>query len=190
MKYLIILTQLVLFSPLLAQMSDYFIPAGFNNPFLKSGQFVTSLYYFQSAGETSILEDSKTRSAERNINFTGLLGLTDHLTFRTDIAVYPKQTVYEIISGGSGSDKETLNIAPSLTLSYRPINNLEIFGNFDYRNFTRESGEKSRYQDVIVGVDNEGNPVYERQLYSYTSPDYSVKSNSITIGISYLGKFW
>ncbi len=104
------------FSAIHAQTLDYFVPAGFNNPFLKSGQFIAGLFYDQSR-TTMSFENEESANSSKRWQFIGYLGLIDGLTLRADLSLYPKQTVYEITSGGAGETENTSYLRPNIALS-------------------------------------------------------------------------
>jgi len=189
MRTLLLMFCAMSLSPLQAQSLDYYIPAGFNNPMLKSGQFITSLYYTHS-GSTTDVEEMITENSTKNWQFVGYLGLAEGFTLRADIGFYPEQTASEITSGGAGEQKHTFHLRPDIILSYRPTSTLEIFGNFSYGKYTQQIGPRSVYQDVPVGVNPDGSYIYERRLVTQTGFDVDIKFTSIRMGISYYGNLW
>ena len=58
-------------------------PVGYQNPFLKSGQFISNLY-FNSYRNTTDYELGDSNLGEYGINLSGYLGLTDFLTVSTN----------------------------------------------------------------------------------------------------------
>ena len=189
MRALVLMFCVMSLSALHAQSLDYYIPAGFNNPLLKSGQFITSLYYTESKSVHDYA-DGGTENSSKNWQFVGYLGLAEGLTLRADLGFYPEQTISEITSGGAGEDKQTFHLRPDIVLSYRPTSTLEIFGNFSYGMFTQQNGPRSLYQDVPVGVNPDGSYIYERRLVTQPGWDVDIKFTSIRMGISYYGTIW
>ncbi len=189
MRAFVLLFCAISLSALQAQSLDYYIPAGFTNPLLKSGQFITSLYYTQSRSITDYADQGTERS-DKNWQFTGYVGLAEGLTLRADLGFYPEQTISEITSGGSGEDKRTFYLRPDIVLSYRPTGTLEIFGNFSYGKYTQQIGPRSLYQDVPVGVNPDGSYIYERRLVTQPGWDTDIKFTSIRMGISNYGNLW
>lgn len=190
MKQKTMIICLILYAGLTAQSLDYYIPAGFNNPFLKSGQFITTFNYYQ---HRSVMDNQEQESANlsKNWQFSGYLGLIDGFTLRADLSFYPSQTVSEIVSGGAGESNHTSYISPTIVLSYRPTGTLEIFGDLTYSNYTRQQGPRTYYQDVPVGVNPDGSLIYERRPVTQPAlPDMDIKYTSIRMGISYYGNLW
>ena len=184
------LYMFIISSTIFGQINDIYIPAGFNNPFLKSGKFITSLYYYNynSGFEYGGQEDKLTNY---NLNLVGYLGLTDQITLKTNIVYSPTQTYSKITKGGVGEDKSDLYLSPQIVLSYRPSNSIEIFGDFFYQNQTVVMGNKSVYQDVPIGVDGNGNIIYEKRLITQPSLGNSIsKTTTFRMGISYFGNLW
>ena len=177
-------------STVFGQITDIYIPAGFNNPLLKSGNFITSLYYYNS-NTLSEYDDREDKLANYNFNLVGYIGVTDQITLKTIFVYSPAQTYSEITKGGMGEDKSKSYLSPQIVLSYRPSNSIEIFGDFFYQKQTREFGDKSFYQDVPVGVDDQGNIIYEKQLVTqYSAGSSNYRTTAVKIGISYIGNLW
>ncbi len=181
---------LIMSSSLLSQNFQYYIPAGFTNPLLKSGEFISSLYYFNDQIQTK-QDISKIQYSRKDINFLGYLGITDNITLKTRFIISPSQTVQEVIEGGVGEKTNNFSFSPEITLSYRPKANLEIFSSVYYSDQTIQIGEQGFYDEVPVGVDSTGNVIYERRLVSQAvQPDLKSKNTTFFIGFSYIGKLW
>jgi hypothetical protein len=172
------------------QVMDIYIPAGFNTPFLKSGKFITSLYYYNT-NTVSEYGDQENQLANYNLNLVAYVGLTDQMTLKTNFIYTPAQTFSEILAGGMGKDKLESYFSPQFVLAYRPTKSIEIFGDYFYQSQTRVIGDKSLYQDVPVGVDGDGNIIYERQLVAQPGlGNIMTRTTTFRIGISYIGSLW
>jgi len=181
---------LIMSTSLHSQNFQYYIPAGFTNPLLKSGEFVSSLYYFNDQIQTK-QDISKIKYSRNDINFLGYLGITDNITLRTRFIISPPQTIQEVIEGGIGEKTNNFSFSPEITFSYRPKANLEIFSSVFYSDQTIQIGEQGFYDEVPVGVDSTGNVIYERRLVSQAAqPDLKSKNTTFFIGFSYIGKLW
>jgi len=187
----VFLIMLMLFAGLCrSQEYHFFIPAHFQNPLLKSGNFIAGIYYNNQRSDIQ-LEEQVTRNTTKNFTFSGILGITNNLTVRGQLDLYPSQYSSKIVAGGSGGTKNNFYLRPQLVVSYRPVKSVEIFGDVFVRNFSIENGPKSTYQDVPVGVDNEGNIILDRRLV--TQPGYAnteVESLIYKIGVSINGSLW
>jgi hypothetical protein len=181
---------LILSTSLYSQDLQYYIPAGFINPLLKSGEFVSSLYYFHDQIQTE-QDISRIKYSRRDINFLGYLGITDKITLKTRFIISPPQTIQEVIEGGIGEKTSNFSFSPEITFSYRPISNIEIFSSVYYSDQTNQIGEQGYYGEVPVGVDSTGNVIYERRLVTQSAqPDLNSKNTTFFIGFSYIGKLW
>lgn len=83
----------LVFNSLQAIMMDYMIPLGYQSPFLKSGQYVTSLYYYSYNNENESASETlpyMVNHGEYSVNFLGYLGLTDYITLSTRLGIYPE----------------------------------------------------------------------------------------------------
>jgi hypothetical protein len=121
----------------------------------------------------------------------GYLGITDQLTLTTRINYFPEQKI--IWGENSTLDRSiNLNVDPELTLSYRPIEYLEIFGNFDYHQYKTTQNATQVKVLVIVDYDpSTGDPIYEeRTLSSFGHPPFTTTSTIFRIGVTYSGKLW
>ena len=170
---------------------DYYQPAGFANPPLRSGHFLTSVFYSHQLATQTVAE-MKTDRPEKEIILAGYLGLTDFLTLQTNIAIIPDQTILELRDPQVGKDKLKFNIRPQVMLSYRPLSNLEIFGDFYFINQTTDYGEKGTMRDVPVEIDPiTGIPIYEpRLVFQPAGPSIEFESTMIRFGFTYLGTLW
>ena len=174
-----------------AQNIEYYIPAGFANPLLKSGQIITNLYYF--GDQTQIKQDvGKIKLSRYDINFLGYLGLTDKITIKTRFILSPPQTIEEVTGESTGENTKNFSISPELTISYRPKINFELFSSIYYSNQTTNMGERGYYQDVPVGMDPiTGEIIYEKRLMTYPAqPDLNTSEATFILGFSYIGKLW
>ena len=186
----IIITMSVV-SSIQSQDMDYYLPVGFVNPPLRSGHFLTSIFYFNQY-TTITQEGLKTDTPKREISLIGYLGLTDYLTLQTNVTLIPDQTIYKLHHPQAGKDKLEFNIRPQFKLSYRPVSNFEIFGDLYFTDHTTEFGEKSRLQDVVVGIDPiSGDPIIEKTLITQPAlPSLQSQSTVVRFGFTYLGTFW
>jgi len=188
--YTFFLSMFLISSTIFGQTTEIYIPAGFNNPFLKSGKFITSLYYY-NYNSYSAYADREDKSTNYNLNLVGYIGLTDQITLKANFVYSPAQTYSEITEGGMGEDKSKSYLSPQIVLSYRPSNSIEIFGDFYYQKQARELGDKSFYQEVPVGVDEDGNLIYEKRLVTQPGVgSLNYRTTSFKIGISYMGNLW
>ena len=172
-------------------LNEYYIPAGFQNPLLKSGQFISGMYYYHYQ-VASLREGSETTDYSKNINMTGYLGITDRITLRTKFIVSPEQNVQEVTKGGKGTSTSVFNINPQLTVSYRPVNKMEIFSSIDIWNTKNTFGDRTVSEDVPIGIDPEtGEMIYERRtIVQPALPDIKRKGFIFMIGINYCGQLW
>jgi hypothetical protein len=172
------------------QNIEYYVPAGFINPLLKSGQLITSLFYFGDQITTKQDMD-KTKFSSKDINFLGYLGITDKLTLKTRLVLSPPQTIEEFVEGGTGGNKNKFSISPELSLSYRPKINFEIFSSIYYSNKTTQIGERGYYVEMPVVDPNTGNIIYQRVLVTAPArPDLNTTNTTVILGFSYIGKLW
>ena len=173
-----------------AQQLEYMQPVGYQNPLLKSGQFISSLYYFSKQSETEY-SGHNTHFEDNNINFFGYLGLTDFLTLSTRLSIYPSQKIQWETGESTMKRKTDFYINPELTLSYRPIQYLEIFGSFNYRQYTITQGPYSFLQSVPVGIDSTGTVIYEERMAQVDGMDpMDSSSYYLRFGLTYSGKLW
>jgi hypothetical protein len=192
----VVLLIVLISSFCLAQDLQYYRPVGFQNPLLKSGQFISSISYYHSAIEstwdTNDLSYTDTRQSDQYLDMFGYLGLTDNLTINANLNVYPSQIYNEIIKNGSGKNKIKLNVRPNIVLSYRPNANIEIFGNLYYINETRKQGDQTVSGLVPIGYDpNTGEAIYETAFFKRSGlPDLNINGNNFRLGITYIGELW
>jgi hypothetical protein len=166
-------------------------PVGYQNPFLKSGQYIAGLYYYSYQSETEYSNYDR-YSRNNNINLVSYLGLTDYLTISTRIAIYPDQKINWSEGNSTQKRKTNFNINPELTLSYRPVNCLEIFSSFNYRQYTTNEGPYSYLQSVPVGFDSTtGSIIYEEQMFQVEAMDpMKTSSYFFKFGLTYSGRLW
>ena len=165
-------------------------PVGYQNPFLKSGQFISDLYLY-SYRNTIDRELDDTNFGEYSINLSGYLGLTDFLTVSTRLSAYPAQKTAWRSDGADGKREQSFNINPQITLSYRPIAYLEIYGSFDYQQYEITSYPESYYTSVPVGIDSTGQIIYEdRKRIIEAQAPYTTSRYNFRFGLTYSGKLW
>lgn len=130
-------------------------------------------------------------TGNKNFNFNGYLGLTDFLTLSTRVAVYPDQKIQWETNGSTLKRKTDLYVNPEITLSYRPIEDLEIFGTYNYRQYTITEGPYSFLQEVPIGVDPTGTVIYEeREVYTEGMDPIDTSTYFFRFGLTYSGKLW
>ena len=179
-------------SLVLCQNMDYYQPVGFSNPPLRSGNFLTTVYYYHQLA-TLTQNNLETDTPKREINVAGYFGLTDNLTVQTNLIFYPEQTIYELGEPQVGKDKLKFNIRPQVTHSYRPLSNFEIFTDLSIINQTIEYGEKEFLRDVPVAYDpltGEPTIVEQRLVFQPALPAVKSESTVIRFGFTYLGTLW
>jgi len=173
-----------------AQRLELMQPVGYQTPFLKSGEFISNLYYFsmQSKMERT---NYITKSGEYNINFTGYLGLTDNLVLRTHISAFPGQKISRYTKGSKGNDRIDFYIDPEITISYRPIRYLEIFGSFQYTQYEITRGPYYDYM-TFVEIDPEtGIATYNERLAVTRDEAVSdISTYRVRFGLTYAGGLW
>ena len=83
-KFIAIVAFIAISSQFLsAQKLEHMLPAGYQNPFLKSGQFITTLYYYSLLFEDDFNQEDPPyvrNHGENSIRFAGYLGLTGQIT--------------------------------------------------------------------------------------------------------------
>jgi hypothetical protein len=175
-----------------SQQLEHMIPVGYNNPFLKSGQYITSLYFSGHFSEYDNKETQNgTQSRQYSVNFTGLIGLTNKVTLATHLNFYPEQTLDKRLYGGGGDRISNFYVSPAFVLSYRPKENLELFSSVDYSNYSLSFNDSKSSIPRIIGLDEFGNPVYsEDTIIIPAQSDIDVMSAFIRVGITYSGKLW
>lgn len=192
LKQLLLLFSIIFISnSLYSQQLEFMQPVGYQNPFLKSGQFIASLYSYSYQSETEY-SDYDRYFRNNNINLVSYLGLTDYLTLATRIAIYPDQKINWSEGNSTQKRKNNFNINPELTLSYRPANSLEIFSSFNYRQYTTTEGPYSYLQSVPVGFDSTtGSIIYEERMFQVTAMNpMKTSSYFFKFGLTYFGRLW
>jgi hypothetical protein len=171
------------------------VPIGYQNPFLVSGQFITTLYYYSNSNRTeSPFDGDKSIYVDReySVRWAGYLGLTNSLTLSTKLFVYPGQKIYwgEGVSNEKNTKKPNLN--PQVTLSYRPLNDLEIFGSINYRRSETLFSPYTYQTMVPVGIDPEtGVVVYGPSKVTVgAAPQLEQKLTVVKVGFTYSGCLW
>ena len=192
LKRLMILISLIfIINSLQAQRLEYLQPVGYQSPFLKSGQFISNLYFYshQSESNHSLYE---TNMGNYNLNFSGYLGLTDYLTLTTRLGIYPAQKTSWSTGSRTNKTEDNLNFNPQLILSYRPIEFLEIFGSVDYRQYSKTQGPYTYVLETAVGVDPQsGEIIYEERTIDLEGMGtYETTRYAIRFGLTYAGKLW
>ena len=190
-RILLLVSIMFIINSLKAQQLEFMQPVGYQNPFLKSGQYITSLYYYSRITETE-RSDNLTKTGEYNINLIGYLGLIDNLTLKTLITVHPYQKIYWYSEGGSGNDKSKFYVDPEFTISYRPIEFLEIFGSCNFSQYEIDRGPYSYYISTLVGYDPEtGAAIYEPRLVTTQDKSvYDYTNYRFRFGLTYSGRLW
>jgi hypothetical protein len=187
---LLILGIIFIIHVLQAQQLEYMQPVGYQNPFLKSGQFISSLYYYTLQTESDFT-NSDVHTGDKNFNFTGYLGLTDFLTLSTRVVVFPDQKIHWETDGSTMKRNTDFYVNPEITLSYRPIEALEIFGSYNYRQYTISQGPYSFLQDAPIGADSTGTIIYEeRKVYTEGMNPIDTNTYFFRFGLTYSGKLW
>ena len=174
-----------------AQGLEFMQPVGYQNPFLKSGQFITNLYFYAHQSETE--QTNYTRyNGSKNVNFIGYLGLTDYITISTRIAIYPTQKVVWESEGSTLKTENDFHFNPEFILSYRPVESLEIYGSFNYRQYTTTQEPYTTYTDFPIGIDPEtGDIIYELQEINVEGRDpFDTSIYFLRFGLTYSGKLW
>ena len=82
-----VLSIFLISSTSFGQITDIYIPAGFNNPFLKSGKFITSLYYYNNSS-FSEYDEREDKLTNYNLNLVGYMGLTDQITLKANFVFF------------------------------------------------------------------------------------------------------
>ena len=177
-----------------AQQLEHMIPVGYQSPFLKSGQFITSMYYNSYSTKFERLGDDIegwTRFGEYSVNMVGYLGLTDNLTLSTKLFFYPKQNINWTNEDGNGENSNNFNVSPELTLSFRPYSGLEVFGTFHYQGTTTEYGPYTYFSNEPIGIDEDGNVIYElRERTMSPGADLETQHIRFKVGLTYSGRLW
>jgi len=190
-KNLLLLLGIILITHTLqAQELEFMQPVGFQNPFLKSGQLISSLFYYERQAEIDFTNND-VHTGDKNFNFNGYLGLTDFLTLSTRVALYPDQKIQWETDGSTRKRKTDLHVNPEITLSYRPIEALEIFGTYNYRQYTTTQGAYSYMQEVPIDVDSTGTVIYEeREVHTEGMNPVDTRTYFFRFGLTYAGKLW
>ncbi len=186
------LVTLLLCSVLPAQQLEHMVPVGFNNPFLKSGQYITSLYFQNNSSEESRPESES--GIERNaysINMRSYLGLTDNITLSAALHFFPEQTISEGLYGTGGDATNSFYVQPEVVLSYRPTTAMEIFGSFNFSDYSRSYKASRGTTKRIIGIDENGEPIYGKEEFTIPPfPDSMQKSVSFNVGVTVSGQLW
>jgi hypothetical protein len=180
----------LLLTNLQAQKIEHMQPVGYQNPFLRSGQFISGLYYYQSE-RVSDYTNEKSHFGDKNLTFAGYLGLTDFLTLSTRISVYPNQKI-QWYTGESTMKRETdFYISPQLTLSYRPAEYLEIFSSLNYYKYTITQGSYTALQPVSILDPETGQIIVEERMVQMEGMDPTdINSYFFKFGLTYSGRLW
>ena len=190
--YISFILTVLFISQSLAQQLEYMIPAGFNNPLLRSGQYITSLYIMDRYSKTDIKEDKiGSERGEYSFNFSSYVGLTDRLTLSARLYFYPEQTLGKSLYGGGGDQMSSFRLTPSFVLSYRPKDNFELFSAFDYSYYTVSYKASRTTLAHVIGVDEFGNPIYGNDaVFIPANPDMEVMSAVMRLGVTFTGSLW
>ena len=174
-----------------SQNLNFYIPAGFRNPLLQGGQFISSLYFYGDQ-ITTTQDIKKTRNSMNDVNFLGYLGITEKITLKTHFVISPSQTIQKVLEGGMGENTRNFSFSPEITLSYRPLMNLEVFGSVYHSNQTTRFGERGEYIEVPVGTDPiTGEVIYEKRLVTFPGqPDLESFNSTFLVGLSFVGSLW
>jgi len=172
-----------------SQNLNIYIPAGFRNPLLQRGQFISSLYFYGDQ-VTTTQDIKKTRYSRNDINFLGYLGITENITLKTHFIISPSQTIQKVLEGGKGENISSFSLTPEITLSYRPNMNVEIYSSVYYSNQTTRFGERGEYVEIPVGTGPiTGEIIYETRLVSFPGqPDLDTSNSTFIVGLSFMGK--
>ena|SRR3990172_2579164 len=171
------------------------VPIGYQNPFLRSGQYITTLYYYSNTDRTeSSFDGYKSIYVDReySVRWAGYLGLADNLTLSTKLFVYPRQEIHWGEGVSNAKDTQKANLNPQVTLSFRPSNDLEIFGSIDYRQMETFFSPYTYETTVPVGVDPEtGQVIYEPRMVTVgAAPQLEQKLTVVKVGFTYSGCLW
>lgn len=168
-----------------AQMMDYFVPISYHNPLLRSGQFMTSLYYSQNNSKTEMSTYDSERK-EYSMNFAFFLGLTDWMTLSSRLRYIPQQTITEMTGDRLQEDTQDAAFHPEFVLSLRPKPNFEIFSSVSLLRDQYTIGGATVQVDYIDPVT--GIPIpYEQTIPGY---DYKISGYELRCGLSYAGRLW
>ena len=189
-RFLLLVGILFIVSSIQAQQLEFMQPVGYQNPFLKSGQYITSLYYYMHESESNY-SNYISHIGSEYLNLTGFIGLTDFLTLSTKIAVYPPQKIQWYTGENTMKRKNDFSVNPEITLSYRPIKSLEIFGSYNYRQYTTTQGPYIYMQDMPIGIDSTGAVIVDEvRVFSPGMDPMDTSSYFFRFGLTYSGKLW
>ena len=186
-KQKLFIVFLVIISANLAygQMTDYFVPISYHNPLLKSGQFMTSLYFSQNNLKTE-LTSHDSESKDYSMHFSCFLGLTDWMTLSTKLRYIPEQNILEMTGDRLQEDTQKNTFHPEFILSLRPKPNFEIFGSFFLFRNQYSIGDATLQTYMIDPGTGEAIP------FEQTTPgfDYKISGYELRCGFSYAGRLW
>ncbi len=174
-----------------AQGLEHYLPVGFHNPLLKSGQYIFSVAYNNSNQEND-QAGSTFEYGQRYLNAFGYLGMTDRITLSTNLNLFPRQTIWQSRGDNEGCDREDLNLSASVALSYRLHHGFELFSKFFYNRYKIDYGDRTYLTTVPVGIDpNTGAVIYEqRRILQPGPPDLRLTSTAFRIGLTFVGSLW
>ncbi len=141
--------NIILLGKVDAQEAVY-MPVGFKNPFLKSGQYISTLSYSEDRIKGEIDSRAGYKVKEKTVRFTNYLGLTDRITLSAQSVFYPTQTVLRNFGDYSGNDKIEYYLKPNFILSYRFSKSFELFGIYSFSLSKKKLGTKNT--SIISGL--------------------------------------
>lgn len=174
-----------------AQNQEHYLPVGFQNPILKSGQYIFSAS-FNNSTQKNTQGTNSYEYGKHYFNAMGYLGVTDRITLSTYLTLSPRQTIAQSRGVNEYSDRENFNASTSLNLSYRLHSGFELFSAFDYNRATVEYGDRTYLTTVPVGVDpNTGAVIYEERRISLPAlPDTRNTGTYYRMGLTFVGNLW
>ena len=181
-RFFLMLSVIFMVNMANAQMTDYLVPINYHNPLLRSGQFMTSLYFSQNNLKTE-LNSHNSESKDYSVHFACFLGLTDWMTLSTRLRYIPEQTILEMTGDRVQEDTQDATFHPEFILSLRPKPNIEIFGSvFLFRNQYAVGDAIKRSIDPISGY-----PMPDILIPGY---DFKTSGYELRCGFSYAGSLW
>lgn len=175
----------------LAQNQEHYLPVGFQNPILKSGQYIFSAS-FNNSNQKSTQESNIYEYGKHYFNALGYLGVTDRITLSTFLTLSPEQTVSQSRGNYESRDRENFNATTSLNLSYRLHSGFELFSAFGYNRATIEYGDRTYLTLAPVGFDpNTGEVIYrETRISQPALPAVRRSGTGFSMGLTFVGNLW
>ena len=186
-----ILMLLVFTALTFAQNLEYYRPVGFQNPLLKSGQYIMSAYYHYENQESE--RDVNLSETNRyNLATSGYLGVTDKMTLSTNFNFFPRQTTFQEHGETKAQNYENLNLQTEVTLSYRPRQNLEFWGTAYYTSRKTNYGERTSWGTAYVGEDPETGAIRyeEKEIVQPGQHPLKTTNSHFRVGFTLTGNAW